>query len=152
DLLLPELWLSVARAVEGVNGETTMQRVRVEAARPLHVSVNGDRVVMDDAHFKTDGGDLVVAGRLDGKAISGNLSGHLDLELLQPFLGAAAPLERLTGDLRVELQARGTLDKPDLRGEMTIANPLRVRPRDFDRDIVIGSGTFALDSGGVAVK
>ena len=32
-----------------------------------------------------------VAGRLDGKAISGKLSGHLDLELLQPFLGAASP-------------------------------------------------------------
>ena len=43
DVLLPELWLSIARAVEGANGETTVQRVRVEAARPLHVSVNGDR-------------------------------------------------------------------------------------------------------------
>ena len=99
DLLLPELWLSVARAVEGANGETTIQRVRVEAARPLHVSVNGDRVVLDEAHFKTDGGDLVVAGRLDGKAISGNLSGHLDLELVQPFLGAASPVEQLHGGL-----------------------------------------------------
>src|SRR5262245_18161600 len=152
DLLLPELWLSVARAIEGTNGETTMQRVRVEAARPLHVSVNGDKVVLDEAHFKTDGGDLAVAGRLDGKVISGNLSGHLDLELLQPFLGAASPIEQLHGSLRVEVQARGTLDKPDLRGEMTIANPVRMRPRDFDRDIVIGSGKFALDQGGVAVQ
>jgi hypothetical protein len=152
DVLLPELWLSVARAVEGANGETTMQRVRVEAARPLHVSVNGDRVVLDEAHFKTDGGDLVVAGRLDGRAMSGNLSGHLDLELLQPFLGSASPLERLTGDLRVELQARGTLDKPDLRGEMAIANAVRLRPKDFDRDVVIGSGKFALDQGGVAMQ
>ena len=142
----------MARAVEGANGETTMQRVRVEAARPLHVSVNGDRVVLDEAHFKTDGGDLVVAGRLDGKAISGNLSGHLDLELVQPFLGAASPVEQLHGGLSVELQARGTLDKPDLRGEMSIANPVRLRPRDFDRDVVIGSGKFALDQGGVAVQ
>jgi hypothetical protein len=152
DLLIPELWLSVARAVEGANGETTMQRVRVEAARPLHVSVNGDRVLLDETHFKTDGGDLAVAGRLDGKAINGNLSGHLDLELLQPFLGAASPVEQLHGGLRVELQARGTLDKPDLRGEMSIANPVRMRPRDFDRDVVIGSGKFALDQGGVAVQ
>jgi autotransporter translocation and assembly factor TamB len=152
DLLLPELWLSVARAVEGSNGETTVQRVRVEAARPLHVSVNGDRVVLDEAHFKTDGGDLVAAGRLDGKAISGNVSGHLDLELLQPFLGAASPIEELHGGLRVELQARGTLDKPDLRGEMTISNPVKLRPKDFDRDVVIGSGKFALDQGGVAVQ
>jgi hypothetical protein len=152
DLLLPELWLSVARVVEGANGETTVQRVRVEAARPLHVSVNGTRTVLDEAHFKTDGGDLVVAGRLDDKAISGNLSGNLDLELLQPLMGAASPLEQLHGSLRVELQARGTLDKPDVRGEMTIANPVRLRPKNFDRDVVIGSGRFALDQGGVGVQ
>jgi autotransporter translocation and assembly factor TamB len=152
DLLLPELWLSVARAIEGANGETTMQRVRVEAARPLHVIVNGDRVVLDEAHFKTDGGDLVAAGRLDGKAISGNVAGHLDLELLQPFLGAASPIERLSGDLRVELQARGTLDKPDLRGNLSIANPVRLRPRDFDRDVTIASGKFALDQSGVGIQ
>jgi len=152
DLLLPELWLSVARAVEGANGATTVQRVRVEAARPLHVTVHGERVVLDEAHFKTDGGDLVVAGRLDGQAISGNLSGHLDLELLQPFLGAAAPVEQVHGGLNVQLQARGTLDKPDLRGEMVIANPVRLRPKDFDRDVVIGSGRFALDQGSVAVQ
>ena len=123
DVLLPELWMSVARAVEGANGETTVQRVRVEAARPLHVSVNGTRTVLDEAHFKTDGGDLVVAGRLDDRAMSGSLSGHLDLELLQPFLGAAVPLERMAGDLRVELQARGTLDKPDVRGEVRSPTP-----------------------------
>ena len=83
---------------------------------------------------------------------SGSLSGHLDLELLQPFLGAAVPLERMAGDLRVELQARGTLDKPDVRGEVTIANPVRLRPKDFDRDVVISSGRFALDAGGVGVQ
>jgi len=108
--------------------------------------------VLDEAHFKTDGGDLVVAGRLDDKALAGNLSGHLDLELVQPFLGAASPLDRLSGDLRVQLQAGGTLDKPDVRGEMTIANPLHLRPKDFDRDVVIGSGRFALDQGGVGVQ
>jgi hypothetical protein len=152
DVLLPELWLSVARAVEGANGETTVQRVRVEAARPVHVSMNGNRTVLDEAHFKTDGGDLVVAGRLDDQALAGNLSGHLDLELVQPFLGAASPLERLTGDLRVQLQAGGTLEKPDVRGEMTIANAVHLRPKDFDRDVVIGSGRFALDQAGVGIQ
>src|SRR4029077_7306729 len=57
DVLLPELWLSVARAIEGQNGETTMQRVRIEAARPVHVSLRGERIVLDEAHFSTDGGD-----------------------------------------------------------------------------------------------
>ena len=35
---------------------------------------------------------------------------------------------------------------------MIIANPVRLRPKDFDRDVVIGSGKFALDSGSVAVQ
>ena len=152
EVLLPELWLSVARAVEGAHGETTIRRVRVEAARPLHVSMSGDRIVLDEAYLKTDGGNLVVQGRLDGKRISGLLSGHLDLELVQPFLGAASPLERLSGDLSVELKAGGTLDKPELRGKMAIASAVRLRPKDFDRDVVIGSGSFALDEKGVAIQ
>ena len=41
-----------------------------------------------------------------GRAISGALSGHLDLELLQPFLGAVG-IDRLGGDLRAELTAGG---------------------------------------------
>src|SRR5262249_36931163 len=81
-----------------------------------------------------------------------NLFGHLDLELVQPFLGAASPLERLSGDLRVQLQAGGTLEKPDVRGEMTIANAVHLRPKDFDRDVVVGSGRFALDPNGVGVQ
>jgi hypothetical protein len=152
DVLLPELWLSIARAVDGPNGETTLQRVRIEAARPVHIHIAGDRIALDEAHFATDGGDLRVEGRLDGRAISGALSGHLDLELLQPFLGAAA-IDRLGGDLRAELTAGGTLDRPDLRGEVVVANPIHVRPHDLNRDIVVDSGRFALTpGGGVAIE
>ncbi len=89
---------------------------------------------------------------MDGKRIAGMLSGHLDLELVQPFLGAASPLERLSGDLSVELKAGGTMDKPELRGKMAIASAVRLRPKDFDRDVVIGSGSFALDEKGVAIQ
>jgi len=147
DVLLPELWLSIARAVDGPNGETTMQRVRIEAARPVHVHVAGDHIALDEAHFSTDGGDLRVEGRLDGRALSGTLAGHLDLELLQPFLGGGA-IERLGGDLRAELTAGGTLDRPDLRGEVVVANPIHLRPRDLYRDVVVDSGRFAMTSGG----
>jgi hypothetical protein len=151
DVLLPELWLSVARTVDGPIGEKTTQRVRVEAARPLHVSVRGDRVVLDEAHFATDGGDLKVEGRLDGRHLAGSLDGHLDLELVEPFIGAGG-LDRLTGDLKVQLQADGTLDKPLLRGEVAIVNPVRVRPKEFDRDVVIGSGMITLDADGAAIR
>jgi hypothetical protein len=147
DVLLPELWLSIARAVEGSNGETTIQRVRIEAARPVHLHLAGPHIALDEAHFATDGGDLRVEGRLDGRAISGAVDGHLDLELLEPFLGAT-PIQQIGGDLRASLRASGTLDRPDVQGEVAIVNPIRIRPRGFDRDVVVGSGRFALGSGG----
>jgi len=150
EALLPELWLSIARAVEEANGETGVQRVRVEAARPVHVLVSGDHVVLDEAHFRTDGGDLVAEGRLDGSRIHGSMSGHLDLELLQPFVRGS--LERIGGDLRVELKAGGTLEKPDLRGAITVASGVKLRPKQFESDIHIGSGTFALDADRVSVE
>ncbi|HXU61419.1 MAG TPA: hypothetical protein VN962_06945, partial [Polyangia bacterium] len=146
DVLLPELWLSVARPVEGANGETTLERVRIEAARPIHVHVDGEHVALDEARFATDGGDLRIQGRLDGRAISGSVAGHLDLELLEPF--TRGPLERLGGDLSAQLTASGTLDRPDLRGEIAIVHPVRLRARALDREISIDTGRFKLSSGG----
>ncbi len=146
DVLLPELWLSVARPVDGPNGETTVERVRIEATRPVHVHVDGDHVALDEARFATDGGDLRIQGRLDGRAITGAVSGHLDLELLEPF--TRGTLERLGGDLSAELTAGGTLDRPDLRGEVAIVHPVRLRTRALDRDVSIDSGRFKLGSGG----
>src|SRR4029079_14523612 len=78
------------------------------------------------------------------------MSGHLDLELLQPFLRAS--VRNISGDLRVELKAGCTLAKPDLRGEVAVVSPVKLRPVAFDSDVAIGSGTFALDAGGVSVQ
>jgi autotransporter translocation and assembly factor TamB len=150
DVLLSELWLSIARSAAGENGETIVQRVRVETTSPLHVTVNGDHVVLDKVTFSTDGGALVAEGRLDGQALKGAMSGHLDLELLQPFLRGA--LQSLSGDLKVEVKAGGTLAKPDLRGQVVIVNAVKVRSKDFPSDITVGSGVFALDAGGITVQ
>jgi hypothetical protein len=150
DVLLSELWLSIARSTTGESGETIVQRVRVEATSPLHVTVKGDHVALDKVTFATDGGALSAEGRLDGQAMSGAMSGHLDLELLQPFLRRA--LQRVSGDLKVEVQAGGTLTKPDLRGQIAIVDAIKLRPKDFPSDVTIGSGVFALDAGGVSVE
>src|SRR6185295_13524280 len=109
DLLLTELAVSIARAIEGAEGETTMQRVRVSAAKPLHVSVRGQNVELDEVLFATDGGTLKARGRLDGDGgrLEGELSGHLSLELLQPLLGTS--VDKLSGDLGVQLSASGTI-------------------------------------------
>lgn len=150
DVLLSELWLSIARAVEGDDGETTFQRLRVEAKKPIHATVRGDTVVLDEARFATDGGEFHAQGRLDPKGIQGDIAGHLNLELLQPFL--RGNVEKISGDLKVELTARGTMDKPILRGKVDIASPVHVRPVEFDSEIVVGGGSFLLDETGVQVQ
>jgi hypothetical protein len=149
DVLLSELWLSIARGVDGSAGETIVQRVRVETTSPLHATVNGDHVALDKVTFATDGGKLAAEGRLDGENIQGAMTGHLTLELLQPFLRGS--VQSISGDLKVEVKAGGTLAKPDLRGQVAIVNAIKVRPTDFPSDITVGSGVFALDQGGVAV-
>ena len=152
DLLLQELALSIARSVEGAEGETTVQRVRVAAAKPIHVTVRGQSVDLDDVLLATDGGNLSAHGRLDGdtRQLAGEVSGHLDLELLQPLLGAS--VDKLSGDLKVELGAGGTLDKPLLHGAVDVVNAVTVRPHGFDSDFVIGGGSFKLDNDGVRVE
>jgi autotransporter translocation and assembly factor TamB len=150
DVLLSELWLSIARSTAGESGETIVQRIRVETTSPLHVAVEGDRVALDKVTFATDGGALAAEGRLDGQKLSGAMSGHLDLELVQPFLRGT--LQSISGDLKVEVKAGGTLAKPDLRGQIAIVDAVKLRPKDFPSDITVGSGVFALDAGGVSVE
>jgi hypothetical protein len=150
DVLLSELWLSIARNTAGESGETIVQRIRVETTSPLHVAVEGDHVALDKVTFATDGGALAAEGRLDGQRVSGAMSGHLDLELVQPFLRGA--LQSISGDLKVEVKAGGTLAKPDLRGQIAIVDAVKLRPKDFPSDVTIGSGVFALDAGGVSVE
>ena len=150
DILLPELWLSIARAVEGTEGETSWQRVRVQTTRPLHVALSSDRVVLDEARFQTDGGEFRAAGRIEHQRIEGDMSGHLDLELLQPFLRGR--VDKISGDLEVALSARGTLSAPTLRGQIAVVSPVRVRPANVDTEITLASGSFQLVGNDVRVQ
>jgi hypothetical protein len=155
DLLLQELAFSVARQVEGASGETTVQRLHVRAAHPIHAVVKDGAVVLDEVLLSTDGGDLRAQGRLgigagaNGRALEGRMSGHLSMEILQPFLRAS--VERMSGDLAVELAAAGTLDRPLLRGRIDILDAIKLRPKGFESDVSIGSGSFQLDERSVQV-
>jgi len=150
DVRLSELAVSLARAIEAAPGEPTTRRVDVRATRPIHVAVTGDHVVLDQLDLATTGGDLHARGSLDGDKIGGEVDGHLDLELLQPFL--MARLERLSGAMDVKLRAAGSLKRPDLSGRLSISHPVRMRPRGFDTDLVVGGGTIALDPAGASVS
>ena len=150
DVALDELAVSIARAVEAAPGEPTSRRVEVTASRPVHVSVSGEHIVLDQLDLATTGGELHARGALDGKKLNGNVDGHLDLELLQPFLTGS--VERLSGAMDVGVAASGTLDEPGLTGRLAISQPVRVRLRTFDADVVLGTGIITLEPGAADVS
>ncbi len=150
DVLLSELWVSLARAIEAAPGEATTRRVEIAARKPVHVQVAGDKMTLDETHLATAGGDLRARGVLDGQKVDGTIEGHLDLELLQPFVRGV--VDKIAGDLDVRLQAGGTLEKPVLRGQLAIRDPIHLRPKDFETDIVIAKGAIALDPDGAEVQ
>ena len=150
DVALDELTVSIARAVEAAPGEPTSRRVEVTASRPVHVAVSGEHIVLDQLDLATTGGELHAHGMLDGKKVSGNVDGHLDVELLQPFLTGS--IDRLTGAMDVGVAASGTLDEPGLTGRLAISQPVRVRLKTFDADVVLGSGIITLEPGAADVS
>jgi TamB, inner membrane protein subunit of TAM complex len=150
DVLLTELWVSLARAIEAAPGEAVTRRVEITATQPIHVQVNGDRVTLGELRLATTGGDLQAHGVLDGKNVDGAVEGHVDLELLQPFVRDR--VTRVAGALDVKLTASGSIDKPLLEGQLTIRDPLRIRPKSLDTDIVLSGGVVSLDSGGAEIR
>ncbi|HEY4184939.1 MAG TPA: translocation/assembly module TamB domain-containing protein, partial [Polyangia bacterium] len=150
EVWLDELALSIAREVEAAPGEPTSRRVDVSASKQIHVQVSGDQIVLDDLALATTGGDLHAHGSLDGQKVKGALDGHLDLELLQPFLGGA--VDKLTGALDVGLVVGGTLQAPELRGRLAVSQPVRARPKALDTDVVLGAGVITLDPAGAEVS
>jgi autotransporter translocation and assembly factor TamB len=150
DVLLSELWVSLARAIEAAPGEATTRRVEIRASKAVHVSVAGDHVSLDSLNLSTTGGNLRAQGALAGTKVDGIVEGHVDLELLQPFLRGL--VDRVSGDLDVGLVASGSLDKPILRGTLNVRDPIRFRPKTFESDVVIPSGEIALEPGVASVR
>ncbi len=150
DLLLNELWFSMAHTTETVPGESTVERLDLRATKPVHVRVVGNRVTLADLNLATHGGALHVAGVLDGRTIDGALDGHVDLELIQLFTRDI--VDKATGDLDVALTVAGTLDKPVLRGSLAIHDPIHVRPKTFDTDVVLSGGVISLDPDGAELR
>lgn len=150
EVSLSELIVSLARAVEAAPGEPNTRRIEVAATRPVHVVMFGDSITLDPVDLATTGGELHARGTLDGRKLTGAIDGHLDLELLQPFV--VGSLDRLSGALEVGLTARGTLDAPDLRGRLAVQQPVHARPKSFDADVIVTAGTATLDPGGAALS
>jgi autotransporter translocation and assembly factor TamB len=142
DARLSAVEMSIIRMVTDAAGRPVPQRIWVRNDGPLHASLTGERIRLDEARLVTDGGQFRVRGELAGAEVRGGLDGHLDLDLLQPFV--RRQVQKLTGDLAVELAVAGTTGHPDVRGTVAIANPVRVQPVGFATEVVIPSGKVRL--------
>jgi autotransporter translocation and assembly factor TamB len=147
EAVLTELALSVSRQVGTGPSARPAQRLSVRNGGPVRVVVVGDRVTVHDTRLLTDGGEFKLRGALAGDAISGQVSGFLNLELLQPFL--PPPIQTLAGDVRVQLKAGGTLSHPEAEGGLAIASPVRMRFDGFEPEILVPSGAVRLTPGAV---
>jgi hypothetical protein len=144
DARLTEVELSITREAEDAAGRTVPQRIWVRNDGPLHAVLMGERLRLDEARLITDGGAFRLHGELMGAEVQGSLTGHLDLDLLQPFV--RSKVTKLTGDLAVELAVAGTTARPDLRGTIVIRDPVRVQPAGFPAEVVIPSARVRLQS------
>ena len=90
DVLLPELWLSIARAVEGAERrDHHPARARRGGAPAARQRARRPRSCSTRRTSRPTAAIWSSPGGSTARRSSGSLSGHLDLELLQPFLGAA---------------------------------------------------------------
>jgi len=152
DALLTELWLSLSREVAGANGGASSHRVDVRATKPIHAHVEGDSVSLDEAVLATTGGELRATGSFDAETekLAAAVAGHLDLELLQPFLRTS--FDRLTGDVTLGLSVSGTRSTPALAGNVAISSPVRIRPLGFEAELVVQRGQILLASQKVTLR
>jgi autotransporter translocation and assembly factor TamB len=148
--LISALEVSITREAVDAAGHPVPQAIWVRNAGPLRASMVGDRLHLDQARLVTDGGEFGISGDLVGQEVRGGVAGHLDLDLLQPFL--RRQVQKLTGDLAVELTVAGTTVRPDVRGTVAIAHPVTVLPVGFASEVTVPSGVVRLAGQSVEVS
>lgn len=150
EVRLDQLAMSIARVTEDEQGRKTTRPLDIRSAAAIHATWQGESLHLDPMRLLTNGGLLEVRGDLKGRAIDARATGHLDLELLHAF--AWRQLERLTGDVAVDLAVSGTLDQPRLIGGITVKAPILVRPRAVALDLRVPSGSLRLDGDRVRLE
>ncbi|MCA3271727.1 MAG: translocation/assembly module TamB domain-containing protein [Roseomonas sp.] len=132
--------------------ESTAITSAMPAARglpPLRLSVNANGTAAGaEARASVTGGNVVrlaatarLAGLAPDAALSGSITGRLDLEsLMQPLLAAGA--QRLTGIANLNLRLKGSLAAPRLGGDASIANG---NFRDLQHGVTLNEITAAIN-------
>ena len=160
DLLITQIDASIVRAMEQEDGSTAKERIWLRNANNLHVATDTENVTVDQARLLTPGGEFTLSAQVhpltDGKgevidqAIKADFGGKLDLELLQPLLGGK--FASLGGGVGLEVHAAGSVNKPELTGQVAIVRPVRAEARDFDQVVLIPSGSVRLTPTFVALE
>jgi autotransporter translocation and assembly factor TamB len=148
--VLSELAASISQEITEPGGQVTTRRISLYNDGELRATVADDRIVLDQARFITDAGRFSVTGVLQGESLRAELSGQLDLELLQPLL--RKKFEKLGGAVSLEVKVSGTMTKPLVDGTLAIARPVIALPAGFDSPIAVPSGVVHLQSDAVELK
>lgn len=152
DLLITQIDASIVRAMEQEDGSTAKERVWLRNANNLHVVTDTQNVTIDQARLLTPGGEFTLSakvhplkdakGEVVDQAISADFGGKLDLELLQPVLDGK--LSSLGGGVGLQVHAGGSVNKPELTGQVSIVRPVRAEAHDFDQVVQVPSGSVRL--------
>lgn len=114
--------LTAPRAME-VNGAFDEVAVRfgprlLRAVEPFPLRVEGGRFVAGPSRFEGEGArvSLSAAGSLEDGPIEGRFEGNLDLSIVSSFWSDL----RAGGQVAFDATLAGTLERPDLRGRLTV--------------------------------
>lgn len=122
----------------------------LRAAEPLHVALTGGTLTLAPVDLQGTDMRLRVAAQVPvtgGGELHASAQGTVGLGIAQAF----APEVALGGELRVNLQASGTLSRPALRGDLEMAN-LSANSPAWPLGLQDGQGRFELTGDRIAIR
>lgn len=141
---------------KSVTGDLTLEKLAasvdshtVQLAQPSTISFEGPNVSVPKLTLEGAGSSVTLSGNLRDGSVAGELVGDLDLAILGPFVTAVS---EPTGVLHVVAKASGKLEDPKLSGEISIGKEVRCRPRGIPQELVVTSGSIALEGDSVVVN
>jgi hypothetical protein len=160
DVLITQLEASITRDIEQEGGDKIREQIWLKNGDNLHIVTDTEKVTIDRARLLTQGGEFTLAaqvrplknaqGSVVDQAVEAEVLGKLDLDFLQPFL--AKKFSVLRGGIGLELYVGGTVKKPDINGGIAITRPVRAQAREFNRRVLVPSGSVRFSSSSVELS
>ena len=118
--------------------------VHFENAGPIRLRAHGGAraIELEPARLVAPGSAFSVWGKLRGEQIEAGLEGRLALALLEPLFRRWPMV--VGGAVAADFSARGSIEKPDLRGSLAVVDPLTVRGRKIPLFAEVTEGRLLL--------